>query len=179
VTSPVEANQRGDMADASEPVKPSDPGPWWMRPIQSLFTMTAEQQRGAVALILLGGAMWLIFSLVTDARRADNERAALLARVIESENQKNRDANEDNTKAVTAAFQAATVAQVKFEMRISDLNATNQKLEGTVQKLEQTVGRLEKQVGELSGSLNALNRKLPPMEVTAPMPRAKAVNAAG
>jgi len=172
-------NHGGDMADASEPVKqPSDPGPWWMRPIQSLFTMTAEQQRGVVALVLLGGAMWLIFSLVTDARRADNDRAALLARVVESENQKNRDANEDNTKTVAAAFQAATVAQVKFELRIADMNVTTQELKNTVQKLEQTVGRLEKQVSELAGSLNALNRKLPPMEVTAPMPRAK-VNAAG
>jgi len=166
------------MADASEPVKqPSDHGPWWMRPVQSLFTMTAEQQRGAVALILLGGAMWLIFSLVNSQQRVETERWHADRRANEAENERsrqmyaaegerNRAAIAENSKAVTTSLSAVVSGMGRLEARITDLAAIN--------------SDLRKQIVELNAVITDLKRKLPPTEANyAPMPRAKAVTELG
>jgi hypothetical protein len=165
------------MADASEPVKPSEPGPWWMRPLTVLFGMTPEQQRGAVALVLMGGGMWLVYYLVTESRHAENERNALTIRAAESENEKSRQlialeserarqAMGENAKATTAALTGVASALGRLEARITDLATSN--------------AELRKQIVELNAVITDLKRKLPPTEANyAPPPRAKVLTAAG
>lgn len=134
--------------------------------------MSAEQQRGVVAIGLTIFLVWFVWDSVNEGRRAESERTALISRTIESEGEKNRQvvvenakltvgAVGDNTKMMIASHQKLASELGKLELRLGDLTAASR-----------TLGQ---QVQELNNAITELRKKMPPGEVYhhAPMPRMK------
>lgn len=129
--------------------------------------LSAEQQRGLVALVLTGFLMWFVWDAVNQGRRAESERTALMVRAFESEGEKSRQAVSDVGKLTVASHQKLTMELGKLESRLGDMNTQMNDLKTQIQYLGTMVAELKK--------------KLPPMEVFdfAPMPRLKDVAPVG
>src|SRR5689334_12109957 len=67
--------------------------------------LSAEQQRGFVALVLTGFLMWFVWDSVNEGRRAESERTAMMVRAFESEGEKGRQAVADVGKITVASHQ--------------------------------------------------------------------------
>lgn len=148
----------------TQPDPPPTQGLWavgW-----KLLGLSAEQQRGVVALGMTLFLMWFVYDSVKEGRRSENERTALMVRAFESESEKGRQSVADVGKLTVASHTKLAAELAKLELRIADMTNANAKL--------------EQRVGELATVLSELRKKLPPSEVhDAPMPRLKGSDAVG
>lgn len=140
------------MPDETTPPAPPPPPPESTAGLWAIgwkvLGLTAEQQRGMVALVLTFFLMWFVYDSVQEGRRAENERTALVIRAFEGEGEKGRQAVESVGKLTVASHQKLAAELGKLESRLADMAQAN--------------ARLEQRVGELTAALAGLQKKLPP-----------------
>ena len=159
------------MPEGSNP-EPKPNGPWWLRPLTYLFGMKPEEQGRAVGLLLTIGAVVLVWVLLQQSTRLNDERFSMMLRVQQDDREKDR------------ADRAA--ADEKYRTMMKDLSEKNLesdrrqsiemgKLQATLATFVTAAQDLKLQVQHLGSMIGKLKKgdfpEFTPEAELAPMPK--------
>jgi hypothetical protein len=152
--------------------KPQEsPGPWWFRPIGFVFGMKPEEQGRAVGLLLTAGAVGLVWFLLTQSTRLNDERFAMMMRIQQDDREKNRDDRTEEGERWRAVLKETTTLIIESNRQQA---LETGKLQATVAQFTAAVQEWTRQtqnLGSVIGKWKKDNEWPAPEAELAPMPK--------